>query len=230
MPTTHLLVPHATLVVPADEGEAYQAAGLEPIPQMPLVTIPPDRIGMSQVRNWIVRQFPEEVVVMYDDDVTACRTLASLLNRNLSPAETAAMVENVAWSAKGTGARLFGWNQRPDPRVLQRNNPFSVVHWCGGVLGVVGKEVRWDEMLRFKCDFDCCLGELLRNRIIWHESRFCFLQAHLRLDTYQSHDRVQVVVERRQRVDRGGTQGAQGSDGVASARPLNPPIAVSINL
>jgi hypothetical protein len=73
---------------------------------------------------------------MYDDDVTARRTLASPLNRNLSPVETEAMVENVAWSAKGAGARLFGWNQRPDPRVRQRNDPFSVGHWCGGVLGV----------------------------------------------------------------------------------------------
>jgi hypothetical protein len=77
---------------------------------------------------------------------------------------------------------------------------------------------------------DCVLDELLRNRITWHESRTCFLQAGvrnlggnsrfgspeqiaaekgylqgkwqgpLRLDTYQSQDRVQVVVERRQRV------------------------------
>ena len=95
----------------------------------------------------------------------------------------------------------------------------------------MGKEVRWHELLRFKCDIDCRLGELLRNRIIGHESRFCFLQArdknlggnsrfrsperiaaekrylqskcqaHLRLDTYQSQDRAQAVVERRQRVE-----------------------------
>ena len=114
---------------------------------------------------------------------------------------------------------------------VQRNDPFSVVQGCGGVLGVVGKEVRWHELLRFKCDIDCRLGELLRNRIIGHESRFCFLQArdknlggnsrfrsperiaaekrylqskcqaHLRLDTYQSQDRAQAVVERRQRVE-----------------------------
>ena len=133
------------------------------------------------------------------------------------------------------GPRSPGADLRPSAFIcgcsLQRNDPFSVVHWCGGVLGVVGKEVRWDELLRFKCDIDCCLGELLRNRIIWHESRFCFLQArdknlggnsrfrsperiaaekrylqskwktHLRLDTYQSQDRVQVVVERRQRIE-----------------------------
>lgn len=225
--TTHRLVPHATLVVPEDEAEAYAAAGYG----MEIVTIPPDRIGVSAVRNWIVRRFAEEVVVMYDDDVTACRTIASLLNRALSPAETEAMVENVAWSAKGARARIFGWNQRPDPRVLQRNDPFSVVHWAGGVVGVVGKDVRWDELLRFKCDIDACMTELMVNRIIWHESRFCFLQArdknlggnsrfrsperieaekrylrskwkgHIVIDEYQSQDRVKVIVERRQKVD-----------------------------
>jgi len=224
--TTHKLVPHATLVVPEDEADAYRAAGYT----QPIVTIPPALIGVSVVRNWIVHRFEEEVVLMYDDDVSACRTIAGLLNRNLSPIETEAMVENVAWSAKGAGARLFGWNQRPDPRVLQRNDPFSVVHWCGGVVGVVGKEVRWDELLRFKCDIDCCLGELLNNRILWHESRFCFLQArdknlggnsrfrsperieaekrylkskwkaHIVISEYQSQDSVKMRVERRQSV------------------------------
>jgi hypothetical protein len=218
-------VPGATLVVPENEAAAYQPLGLEIVP------IPPDRIGMSAVRNWIVQRFSEEIVVMYDDDVTGCRTLCGLRNRQLSPEEIAAVVENTAYCAAGAGARLFGWNQRPDPRMLVRNDPVSVVHWCGGVVGVVGKDVRWDELLRFKCDIDCCLTELLHNRILWHESRFCFLQqrdkniggnslfrsperieaekrylankwkAHITIDTYQSQDRVKMNVERRQRVD-----------------------------
>jgi hypothetical protein len=168
---------------------------------------------------------------MYDDDVTALRTLAGLRNRHLSPEEARAVVENTAYCAAGAGARLFGWNQRPDPRVLARNNPISVVHWVGGVVGVIGKEVRWDELLRFKCDIDCCLNELMNNRIIWHDSRFSFIQArdknlggnslfrsperieaekrylqkkwraHISIDTYQSQDRVRMHVERQQRVE-----------------------------
>jgi len=224
---THWLVPHATLVVSKDEAEAYAGVGYG----LSLVTIPSELRGISPVRNWIVRRFEQEVVVMYDDDVSACRTLAGLLNRGLSPVEAEAMVENIAWSAKGAGARLFGWNQRPDPRVLQRNDPFSVVHWCGGLPGVVGKAARWDELLRFKRDIDCCLAELLVNRILWHESRFGFLQAreknlggnsgfrsperieaekrylkskwkaHIASSEYQSQDQVRVQVERRQKVD-----------------------------
>jgi hypothetical protein len=223
--TTHKLVPQATLVVPENEVEAYRPLGLEIVP------IPPDSIGVSAVRNWIVRRFDEEAVVMYDDDVTACRALAGLTNRYISPEEVTAMVENTAYCCAGAGARLFGWNQRPDPRVIARNDPFSVFNWVGGVVGVVGKEVRWDELLKFKCDIDCCLTELMNNRIIWHEKRFCFVQkrdknlggnslfrsperiaaekrylqkkwkAHITIDTYQSQDKVKMNVERRQRVE-----------------------------
>src|SRR6266566_8571479 len=104
--TTHKLVPRATLVVPENEVAAYRHLGLE------IVSIPPNRVGVSAVRNWIVRRFEEEAVVMYDDDVTACRALAGLTNRYISPEEVAAMVENTAYCCAGAGARLFGWNQR----------------------------------------------------------------------------------------------------------------------
>lgn len=211
--------------MPDSEVESYRPLGLEIVP------IPAGFVGVSAVRNWIVQHFVEDVIVMYDDDVTGMQTLCGMRNRKLKPDEIEAVVENTAYCAAGAGARLFGWNQRPDPRLLQRNDPISVVHWCGGVVGVVGKSVRWDELLKFKCDIDCCLGELLNNRILWHESRFCFLQArdknlggnslfrspekiaaekryiagkwkaHITIDEYQSQDRVQINVDRRQRVD-----------------------------
>ncbi len=69
---THKLVPRATLVVPENEVEAYHHFGLQIVP------IPPNRIGVSAVRNWIVRRFEDTAVVMYDDDVTACRALSPL--------------------------------------------------------------------------------------------------------------------------------------------------------
>src|SRR5439155_11852243 len=138
--TTHKLVARGTLVVPENEVEAYPPLGLDIVPT------PPDRIGVNAVRNWIVRRFEGEAVVMYDDDVTACRALAGLTNRYISPDEVAAMVENTAYCCAGAGARLFGWHQRPDARVIARNHPLTVFNWVGVVVGVVGKEVRWDEL------------------------------------------------------------------------------------
>lgn len=224
---TQRILTNPTLVVPEDELQAYSNS----VVGMDIFCIPPSLVGVSKVRNWIVSHFPEECIVMYDDDVTAMQTICALHNRRLPVADIEAVVENTAYCAAGAGARLFGWNQRPDPRVLQRNDPFSVANWCGGVVGVIGKEIRWDELLRFKCDIDACLAELRDNRIVWHERRFCFLQgrdknpggnsrfrspesieaekrylagkwkAHITLDEYQSQDRVRMNVERKQKFD-----------------------------
>ena len=83
------------------------------------------------------------------------------------------MLSNSAYNARGAGARLFGWHQRSDPRLLQRNDPFGVNHWVGGAVGVVrdanGGVPKWDELLKCKCDIDATLQELLDNRLVWNE-------------------------------------------------------------
>ena len=222
--TTHRLFPAATLVVPESEIASYAHVPLEK------VGIPDSISGVSAVRNWIVAHFPEECLVMMDDDVSAAMCMVALKVRKLSVDETAAMVENTARCAFGAGARLFGWHQRSDPRLLQRNDPFGVHHWMGGAVGVIGKEVKWDELLKCKCDIDATLTELMVNRLVFNEARFCFAQerdknlggnslfrseeriaaekrylkskwkAHMRFEKYKSQDRVVVDVHRRQSV------------------------------
>ncbi|MEQ1862771.1 MAG: hypothetical protein ABMA13_22855, partial [Chthoniobacteraceae bacterium] len=125
---------------------------------------------------------------------------------------------------------IFGWHQRSDPKLLNRCDPFGLHHWVGGVLGVIGKETRWDELLRCKCDIDACLTEFLERRIVWQDARFCFVQerdknlggnslfrssdriaverrylkskwkAHIRFEEYKSQERVAIDVTRRQPV------------------------------
>ncbi len=222
--TTHKLFPAATLVVPESERKSYVPFGLE------TVTVPDDVSGVSALRNWIIRRFDEEVVVMFDDDLTACMCMVSLKVRRLNTEEISAMVENTAYCANGAGARLFGWHQRSDPRLLQRNDPFGVNHWVGGAVGVIGKKTKWDELLKCKCDIDATLTELMENRLVWNEARFCFIQerdknlggnslirsaeriaaekrylknkwkAHIRFETYKSQDRVAMDAPRRQSV------------------------------
>jgi hypothetical protein len=226
--SSHRLFPGATLLVPESEAESYRHTGLS------IETIPDAVAGISALRNWVLRRFTEDCVVMLDDDISACVCMVSLRCRRLSPEETLAMIENSAWSARGAGARLFGWHQRSDPRLLQRNDPFGVNHWVGGAVGVVrgpdGGVPKWDELLRCKCDIDATLQELMDNRLVWNEARFCFVQerdrnlggnslfrtadriaaekrylagkwkAHIRLETYKSQDRVAMDAPRRQPV------------------------------
>ena len=172
--TSHKLFPSATLVVPESEASDYARFGLE------IVTVPDAVQGISVLRNWILARFTEDAVVMLDDDISACVCMVSLRCRRLSTGETLAMIENAAWCARGAGARLFGWHQRSDPRLLQRNDPFGVNHWVGGAVGVVRDESggvpKWDELLKCKCDIDATLQELLVTRLVWNEARFCFVQ------------------------------------------------------
>jgi hypothetical protein len=223
--TSHTLFPTATLVVPESELDDYGR-----IPFMEAATIPDEVRGISAVRNWIVRRFPEEAIVMIDDDIKACVALVSLRCRKLLPEEIVAMISNTAHCAAGAGARIFGWHQRSDPKLLQRNDPFGLHHWVGGVLGVIGKEPRWDELLRCKCDIDACLTEFQERRIVWQDARFCFVQerdknlggnsifrseerikieqrhlkrkwkGHIRFENYKSQERVALDVVRRQPV------------------------------
>ena len=83
---------------------------------------------------------------------------------------------------------------------------------------------KWNELLKCKCDIDATLQELMDNRLVWNEARFCFVQerdknlggnslyrseeriatekrhlkrkwkGHIRLETYKSQDRTAIDV------------------------------------
>jgi len=166
--TSHKLFPSATLLVPESELNDYAL-----IPLAEKLTVPDAIQGISSLRNEVLRKFKEDAIIMLDDDISACVCMVSLRCRKLSPEETMAMITNSAWCARGAGARLIGWHQRSDPRLLQRNDPFGINHWVGGAVGVVRDEhggvPKWDELLKCKCDIDASLQELLDNRIVWNE-------------------------------------------------------------
>jgi len=227
--TSHKLFPSATLLVPESELNDYA-----PIPLAEKLTVPDAIQGISSLRNEVLRMFKEDAIIMLDDDISACVCMVSLRCHKLSPEETLAMITNSAWCARGAGARLVGWHQRSDPRLLQRNDPFGINHWVGGAVGVVRDEhggvPKWDELLKCKCDIDASLQELLDNRIVWNEARFCFVQerdknlggnslfrsaeriatekrhlkrkwkAHIKFENYKSQERVAIDAPRRQSV------------------------------
>jgi hypothetical protein len=165
--TSHKLFPSATLLVPESELEQYAHIHLTK------ATVPDSVMGISSLRNWLLKHFKEDAIIMLDDDISACVCMVSLRCRKLSVEETLQMLSNSAYNARGAGARLFGWHQRSDPRLLQRNDPFGVNHWVGGAVGVVrdtnGGVPVWDELLKCKCDIDASLQELLDNRLVWNE-------------------------------------------------------------
>ena len=63
--TSHKLFPNATLLVPESELEQYTHIPLEK------ATVPDSVMGISSLRNWVLRHFKEEAIIMLDDDISA---------------------------------------------------------------------------------------------------------------------------------------------------------------
>lgn len=130
--------------------------------------------GLGVIRQWILDHVDERVIVMADDDVAHCWSVAGAHARRLDdPVIVRQVLETSADCAEAAGARLFGFNQGSIVK-YRPQEPFKFDTWVGGVIGIIGRELRYDPVCRLHDDIDLCLQSLLKHRIIWQDQRFVF--------------------------------------------------------
>lgn len=170
--TTHKVLPEwVEILVPESEVDLYKAKV-----NNPLLTIPDDVCGLGCVRNWVLDHFPEETVIMVDDDIKCCYCLTHEFTRRVPNGDDVMQVLiNTAVMAKDIGAKCFGFAQT-DIRKYKACDPFNLNTWVGCVIGVIGRKYRFRED-KFKVDIDYCLQNLLVERIIFQDSRYTFPQS-----------------------------------------------------
>ncbi len=171
---THKFLNDAVLLVPESEKMDYvEVIG----DSCKIRTIPDSYKGLSAVRNWCLDNFKEDCLIMFDDDIKGlfciCREAGFWVHGSNDIDQ---VLENAAFCAKGAKCGVFGFNQAWDVRKYQENQPFKLVGWVGGVIGVIGRKNRFDEHNKLRVDIDFCLTNLLKNRIIWIDNRFSFVQ------------------------------------------------------
>lgn len=133
--------------------------------------------GLGKVRNWVLDNYKEEIIIMYDDDIYQ---VAVNCNKETyfekDPDKIRAKIISAAVCGKDIGTSVFGFSQAEDCRKYDRRNPFLLNNWVGGVIGIIGRKHRFydDNMLRVDIDF--CLQTLLKERILWIDNRLCFKQ------------------------------------------------------
>jgi len=175
--STHDIVDADTILVCESEHDLYLES--IPEPQRHKIEVIPDNYrGLAMVRNFILKTYPEEIVVMMDDDIIgfACLTHETQY-KIMDKATINQIIANTAVVARDAGAHVFGYNQAWDVRKIRTNQPFALNQWVGGVVGVIGRDLKFDENNKLRVDVDYCLQSMLKHRITWRDDRFSFIQA-----------------------------------------------------
>ncbi len=164
------LFPDATLCVGADEVEDYAKVSDR------LLVHPADVVGIGPLRQWVLDHVDDPCVVMVDDDVTHVYSQVGFHKLRIEDADTArAIVERTAILAADAGVRVFGFNQAARPLTYANFRPFGLDTWVGGVVGIIGRELRYDTGLLLRADIDFCLQSLLHDRIVLVDGRYSFI-------------------------------------------------------
>lgn len=168
--TTEILPDFVEVLVPESEEAAYRAAVKNPI-----LTIPDNIIGLGRVRNWVLQHFDERIIVMLDDDLIRLYCLTAKKARPITdPEEITQVIINAAVMADDAGLHCFGFSQT-DIRKFNGCEPFKLTGWVGGVIGVIGRQYTFRDD-KYKVDIDFCLKNMLVDRILWIDDRYCFYQ------------------------------------------------------
>lgn len=165
------LFPQALVCVDEEERDNY----LKVVPASQLL-LHPTLTGLPAIRNWIVKNVPNHVVFMVDDDIEAILAHTYTLERRYyDPRMALAIVVNAAVCAQGWTAKLFGFAQYGRVMAFKAYDPISLTRWVGTAVGVIGKSVSWDERLKLRGDVDASLRSLAKDRVIYTDTRFHFL-------------------------------------------------------
>ncbi len=168
--TVSLLPDWVEMLVPVSEKELYEKKYKNPI-----LTIPDEVIGLGPVRNWVLDNFKENIVIMIDDDIKIMYAITELHARQISdPDEFVQILINAAVMCEDAGLHCFGFSQT-DIRKYNGTEPFKLVGWVGCIIGVVGRKFRFRDD-KFKVDIDFCMKCMLVDRVIWIDNRYYCIQ------------------------------------------------------
>ena len=164
------LFPDATLCIGDDEVDAYAKVSDR------LLIHPAGIVGIGPLRQWVLDHVDDPCVVMVDDDVTHVYSQVGFHKKRIEDADTArAIVERLAILATDGDVRVFGFQQAARPFTYANFRPFSLNTWVGGLVGIIGRELRYDTSLLLRADIDFCLQSLLHDRIVLVDGRFSFI-------------------------------------------------------
>jgi hypothetical protein len=193
---TYKFLKNCTYVVRKSEKQLYKDAGVERV-----LAVPDEEINsFAKVRQWIIDNTPEDIVVQIDDDIT-CFSYAHKETFEAITDEEVAYTELERVAQLLSDLELGFASIRMTVSTLTYNSEFSFSATLGMVCWYNKSALkgRYDEKVTTKCDMDFQLQELLHNRIILVPS---YLRAKGLYDKNKSGNNIGKTSEKvRQNVD-----------------------------
>lgn len=156
--------PFVKLVVAESERAEYESNGNE-------VVACPDEVqgNISRVRNWILEQYlPHyDCVILMDDDISYMGRWNKRDRLKFAPEELMEFCEMHSIICKDAGLKLWGVNlAATDKGWYSEHSPFGFNHVILGpfMAHMQGTEIRYDETIPLKEDYDMSLMHLWKYR------------------------------------------------------------------
>ena len=158
---TQKYITKCVYVVAESEAESY-------LNENHKILVAPDKFqgNLCRIRNWILDNSPTKNVLLLDDDISVFRRYERNISNDITEAHFYEFLENAFDMAKQSGARFWGVNCVDDKGSYRENTPFSFNAYIGGPFQahILEHEIRYDESLPLKEDFDMTLQQLDRYR------------------------------------------------------------------
>lgn len=133
--------------------------------------------GLSVVRNYVLDTLPNRIVLFFDDDIKMIYWVAGTRSVRLDDFERVKLaIIDLVVHALDQKSTAFGMSPL-DIRKASPLVPFRLRAVFGTVLGVIGREHRFDERNLLKTDYDFCLETLKTARTVHMDMRYYALSA-----------------------------------------------------
>jgi len=138
--------------------------------------------GMAVIRNFMLDNTKENNVVFLDDDIKQFGYYENLQLFIMSENEVYHFFDNAFRMSEEMGTKLWGVNLQSDKKFYREYSPFSLSSVIlGPCMGITkDKDLRFDERLGLKEDYDYSIQVLRKFRKILRFNKYHYVSAHIK--------------------------------------------------
>jgi hypothetical protein len=197
--STDTVIRNCRIVVPESQADDYRTGEIYNGAQ--IVVCPDGADGnLCRKRNWILDQATSEWVLIVDDDYQYIGMIEEQRQRRLDLDEVDRMLATGFQMCADLGTTMWGINVQVDPKFYMAYTPFSLLNpILGPFQAFVNQDLRYDEDLFLKEDYDLWLRTIYRERKTLRFNKYHYMVDHLSKIGGQVANRTMIEEERQLR-------------------------------